>query len=87
MSTLDVRFEHSTRAAAEHVARAVDAELRAEPGKRQLRLGDAMREAGVEAAVAAGMRCIGVGSPNQLSKANKVITTTGDFQPEELATL
>jgi len=44
-------------------------------------------EAGVEAALAAGMRCIGVGSPDQLGKATKVITTTGDFQPEELATL
>jgi len=44
-------------------------------------------EAGVEAALAAGMRCIGVGSPDQLGKANKVISTTGDFQPEELATL
>lgn len=43
-------------------------------------------EAGVEAALAAGMRCIGVGSPNQLAKASKVISTTGEFQPEELAT-
>jgi beta-phosphoglucomutase len=42
-------------------------------------------EAGVEAALAAGMRCIGIGSPKQLGKANKVITTTGEFQPEELA--
>ncbi len=44
-------------------------------------------EAGVEAALAAGMQCIGVGSPDQLGKANKVITTTGEFQPEQLATL
>lgn len=43
-------------------------------------------EAGVEAALAAGMQCIGIGSPNQLGKANKVISTTGAFQPEELAT-
>ncbi len=43
-------------------------------------------EAGVEAALAAGMRCIGIGSPAQLSKANKVISTTGAFQPEELST-
>ena len=42
-------------------------------------------EAGVEAALAAGMRCIGIGSPDQLKKANKVIHTTGEFQPEELA--
>jgi beta-phosphoglucomutase len=37
-------------------------------------------EAGVEAALAAGMRCVGVGSPYQLGKANKVIKTTGDFK-------
>ena len=43
-------------------------------------------EAGVEAALAAGMRCIGIGSPEQLGKANKVISTTGAFHPEELAT-
>ncbi|MEO7988260.1 MAG: beta-phosphoglucomutase [Chryseolinea sp.] len=43
-------------------------------------------EAGVEAALAAGMQCIGVGSPDQLGKANKVISTTGAFHPEELAT-
>jgi beta-phosphoglucomutase len=36
-------------------------------------------EAGVEAALAAGMKCIGVGSLDQLGKANKVITKTGDF--------
>ena len=43
-------------------------------------------EAGVEAALAAGMRCIGIGSPEQLGKANKVISTMGAFHPEELAT-
>lgn len=37
-------------------------------------------EAGVEAAIAAGMKCVGVGSPDQLGKADKVITTTGDFK-------
>lgn len=37
-------------------------------------------EAGVEAALAAGMKCIGVGSPQLLSKANKVILRTGDFE-------
>jgi len=36
-------------------------------------------EAGVEAAVAAGMACVGVGSVAQLSKANKVISKTGEF--------
>ncbi len=30
-------------------------------------------EAGVEAAIAAGMKCVGVGHPNQLGKANLVI--------------
>jgi beta-phosphoglucomutase len=37
-------------------------------------------ESGVEAALRAGMKCVGVGSPAQLGKANKVITRTGDFQ-------
>jgi len=41
-------------------------------------------EAGVEAAVAAGMKCVGVGSPEQLGKANKVIAKTGDFKVNEL---
>lgn len=41
-------------------------------------------EAGVEAAVAAGMKCVGVGSVDQLSKANKVIARTGDFNVSEL---
>jgi beta-phosphoglucomutase len=37
-------------------------------------------EAGVEAAIAAGMKCVGVGSQDQLGKADKVIKTTGDFK-------
>lgn len=41
-------------------------------------------EAGVEAALRAGMPCIGVGSPAQLGKANMVITRTGDFELAEL---
>jgi len=41
-------------------------------------------EAGVEAALAAGMKCVGVGSPAQLGKANKVIAKTGDFSANEL---
>jgi len=42
-------------------------------------------EAGVEAAVAAGMKCVGVGSPAQLGKANKVVAKTGDFKVNELS--
>jgi beta-phosphoglucomutase len=41
-------------------------------------------EAGVEAAVAAGMKCVGVGSVEQLGKANKVIVRTGDFDVQWL---
>jgi beta-phosphoglucomutase len=36
-------------------------------------------EAGVEAALAAGMHCVGIGSPEQLFKAMRVIRTTGEF--------
>jgi beta-phosphoglucomutase len=36
-------------------------------------------EAGVEAALAAGMKCVGVGSAQQLGKADKVIAKTGEF--------
>ena len=36
-------------------------------------------EAGVEAALAAGMKCVGVGSPEQLGKADKVVQRTSDF--------
>lgn len=36
-------------------------------------------EAGVEAALAAGMKCVGVGSPDILKRADKVIARTGDF--------
>lgn len=41
-------------------------------------------EAGVEAALNAGMKCVGVGSIEQLGKATQVITRTGDFQPAVL---
>jgi beta-phosphoglucomutase len=44
-------------------------------------------EAGVEAALAAGMKCVGVGSADQLGKANLVISTTGQFQLSTLSTL
>lgn len=36
-------------------------------------------EAGVEAALAVGMKCVGVGSPDILKRADKVIARTGDF--------
>jgi beta-phosphoglucomutase len=44
-------------------------------------------EAGVEAALRAGMKCVGVGSTDQLGKANIVIPRTGDFFPEMLQDL
>lgn len=44
-------------------------------------------EAGVEAALAAGMKCVGVGSPEQLRKADKVISKTGEFQVSALREL
>ena len=44
-------------------------------------------EAGVEAALAAGMKCVGVGSPAQLGKAQRVIEKTGEFKPAELERL
>jgi len=37
-------------------------------------------EAGVEAALASGMKCIGIGSTDQLGKANMVIAKTGEFK-------
>ncbi len=44
-------------------------------------------EAGVEAALNAGMKCVGIGSPKQLGAANLVIPRTGDFKIEMLTTL
>ncbi|MBY0433900.1 MAG: HAD-IA family hydrolase, partial [Cyclobacteriaceae bacterium] len=41
-------------------------------------------EAGVEAALNAKMKCVGIGSPKQLGKANRVIPRTGDFLPDQL---
>lgn len=41
-------------------------------------------EAGVEAALAAGMKCIGIGSPKQLGKADRVIPRTGGFDMQLL---
>lgn len=44
-------------------------------------------EAGVEAAVRARMKCIGVGSVEQLGKANLVVKNTADFDLKNLETL
>ena len=41
-------------------------------------------EAGIEAAVAAGMKCVGVGSPLMLKDANRIVSTTSEFQIAEL---
>ena len=41
-------------------------------------------EAGVEAALAAGMKCVGVGSSEQLGKANLVVAKTADFKLQTL---
>jgi len=41
-------------------------------------------EAGVDAAIAAGMKCVGVGSATQLKRANKVVSKTGEFQLTQL---
>lgn len=42
-------------------------------------------EAGVEAALAAGMKCVGIGPITQLNRANKVLDKTGEFEVEMLA--
>jgi beta-phosphoglucomutase len=44
-------------------------------------------EAGVEAALAAGMKCVGVGLPEQLGKADLVIAKTGEFNLSTLQEL
>lgn len=44
-------------------------------------------EAGVEAALAAGMKCIGIGSPVLLSKAHKVFAKTSGFKLSTLREL
>jgi beta-phosphoglucomutase len=43
-------------------------------------------EAGVEAALAAGMKCIGIGSMQQLGKAHKILSKTADFDINDLST-
>lgn len=44
-------------------------------------------EAGVEAALRAGMKCVGVGSAEQLGKANIIVRRTADFKLEQLNSL
>lgn len=44
-------------------------------------------EAGVEAALAANMRCVGLGSPAQLGKANLVIPDLKNFTIEDMTNL
>jgi beta-phosphoglucomutase len=44
-------------------------------------------EAGVDSALAAGMKCVGVGSPSLLGHAHKVISKTGEFQLPDLLKL
>lgn len=44
-------------------------------------------EAGVEAALRAGMRCVGIGKPAQLSKANHVVDRIGNLNYELLKNL
>jgi len=44
-------------------------------------------QAGVEAALAAGMKCVGVGHADQLGKADRIIAQTGDFKLETLEVL
>ncbi len=46
-----------------------------------------MKCVGVGSVVAAGMKCVGVGSVDQLGKANKVIARTGDFNMKWLSEL
>jgi beta-phosphoglucomutase len=41
-------------------------------------------EAGIEAALAAGMKCVGVGSPVLLKDANRIVSSTSDFKVAEL---
>ncbi len=41
-------------------------------------------EAGVEAALAAGMKCVGVGSPQQLQRANYIVKSTAEFPMDKI---
>lgn len=42
-------------------------------------------EAGVEAALAAGMKCVGVGSPENVGKPNQIVKNTAYFKLADLA--
>ena len=44
-------------------------------------------EAGVESAVRAGMKCVGIGSPRQLSKANLVVSKISELNFDQLKKL
>lgn len=44
-------------------------------------------EAGVEAALAAGMKCVGVGNPAQLKKANRVVKSIENFNYTDIQKL
>lgn len=44
-------------------------------------------EAGVEAALAAGMKCVGVGNAKQLHRANQIVPTTATFNIHDLEKL
>ena len=44
-------------------------------------------EAGVEAALAAGMKCVGIGSPERLGKAHLVLPTISEFTVDMLSRL
>lgn len=44
-------------------------------------------EAGVAAALAAGMKCVGVGDAQRLNKAHEIVATTADFKISELSKL
>ncbi|KKO52317.1 beta-phosphoglucomutase [Paenibacillus sp. DMB20] len=44
-------------------------------------------EAGIEAANRAGMRCVGIGSPEQLGRANLVVPSLADFSVDRLKEL
>jgi len=44
-------------------------------------------EAGVEAAIRAGMKCVGVGSAANVGRANMVVSKTSDFKLETLTSI
>ncbi len=44
-------------------------------------------EAGVEAALHAGMKCVGIGSPNQLHRATVIVSSVNEFDFNQLQSL